>query len=140
MQLEISRYVFAGDRIVMRVHHQLIERAPRKRIYPFMGRHRAILQQHIIAVLFEQSRNKVVDETCIDERRIRGHTDDHVGVEHLCGSCKARKHIVFRPADHDHVVLPAPVHDRIVARMGRCRDGDLLDELRAFQAVHDVPQ
>ena len=56
MQLEIAGDVLARDRIVVRVHHQLVERAARERIDALMRGDRAVFQQHVIAALLDHAR------------------------------------------------------------------------------------
>jgi hypothetical protein len=124
----------------MCIHHQLVQCAARERIDAFMSGHRTVFQQHIVAVLFEQRRQKMIDEAGIDEGCIGRHPHDDICVQQLCGARKTRKHIVFGAAHDRHALLAAERNNGVVARIGGRGDGDLFDELRAAQAMDDVPE
>ncbi len=63
MELEITGDMFARDRIVGRIHHQLVERAPRKGIDAFMGGDGTVFQQNVIAVLLDQRGHQMIHES-----------------------------------------------------------------------------
>ena len=105
-----------------------------------MGACRALFQQHIIAILLDQGGDQMIDKAGIDEGRIGRDAHDDVGIQFFGGAGKARQHIVFRPAHHGDAFAVAPFHDRVVARIGGGGDRDLFDQMRALQAMHDVPE
>ena len=105
-----------------------------------MGACRAFFHQHIIAALLDHAGDQMIDEARIDERRIGGHPHDDVGIQLFGGAGEAGQHIVFRPAHHGDAFGCAEFHNRVVQRIGGGGDGDLFDQVRGFEAMHDVPE
>ncbi len=105
-----------------------------------MRRHRAVFEQHVIGIVFDHGRDQMIDEAGIDEGRIGIDTHDDVGIEEIGGARKPRQHIVLGPAHHRHAMFAAEFDDGVVERIGRGRNRDALDELRALETMHDVPQ
>ena len=105
-----------------------------------MGASRALFHQHIIAILVDQAGDQMIDEARIHERRIGGDAHDDIGIELFGGAGETGQHIVFGAAHHGDAVCRAEFHNRLVERIGRGGDGDLLDQLRGFEAMDDVPE
>ena len=140
MQLEVAGDVLARDRIVGRIHHQLVQGAPRHRIDAFVRGDRAVFEQDVIAALVDHRRQQMVDERRVDEGRIGGHADDDVGVQKLGGARETGENVVFRSADDANAMRPAEFGDGVVQRIGAGGDCDLFDQARFLEAMHDVPQ
>ena len=70
MKLEIAGDMLTCDRVVMRIHHQLVEGAAREGIDTFMRGLRAVFHQYVIAFLRDYGGHEMIDKTGIDERRV----------------------------------------------------------------------
>ncbi len=140
IELEIAGDMFARDRIIGRIHHQLVEPPPREGIHTFMRGNGAIFEQNVIAILIDQRGDEMIHEACIDEGRIGGNPHDDIGIGCLRCQRETRQHVIFRPADDSDSIAFAEFDDGIIERIGAGRDGDLGNEFRTPEAAHDMPK
>ena len=58
----------------------------------------------------------------------------------LRGQGEPGQNVILGTAHHSDTVRRAELHNRFIERIGGGGDGDVLDQLRTFEAMNDVPE